>query len=641
MSSTQRPRRRLALRDNAPRTGRQALAVAGLWLLIAIAAALGAILVLIDVRPHLARAVGSPLLVLLSVLAMMLASESAARWLDGRYSRAGGLLYWFATSVVALTGVVATGAAMTLLLRDHPGFWNVARDFALDLGVGLLAGVIATAVVLVLSTSLAGGMYRAQRRLGLHQRAVRWSPPSREADERLGARVARQLLRGAVLGAAGLLLSALSTALLTKDHTRGAEAPAPSTHSALLTVIVPLLLWFLGTGLVWLLLARRPPSEREHITKPHPRVRHGTHAAAFAILLLAGAGWAGATIVKHRAEHSLWKGSTAVTAVPVSDRQWSVQSAYVAQRFEPSFRLTTHERWRPTTVSWYLRQGGPATSPTRACEPHGCYQIHGRGCDDANPPPNCAPSGAAEPALYYRYVEEGDAGDQPASPLGSWKLIQYWIFYNYDSLGAGAITQWHQADWEQVSVLVRRTGTSVQPVEVAFSEHCYGARLPAERVRWSRGSHPVVYVGEGSHANYPRPVSVPVRQLRCSLGLTPRYFGVAGLFFVPAVDGASLELPVAYLLGLRDGTTPDRAVRTLPLISLPDTPAVSSFRGYWGLDNNLSLIGIGPARTGAGPPAPPNQGPWKEPLVKMLCSDSWLHTAPIDRSETSWICPGA
>jgi len=85
----------------------------------------------------------------------------------------------------------------------------------------------------------------------------------------------------------------------------------------------------------------------------------------------------------------------------------------------------------------------------------------------------------------------------------------------------------------------------------------------------------------------------------------------------------------------------DRAVRTLPLISLPATPTVSSFRGYWGLDNNLSLIGIGPARTGAGPPAPPNQGPWKEPLVKMLCSDSWLHTAPIDRSETSWICPGA
>jgi hypothetical protein len=218
-------------------------------------------------------------------------------------------------------------------------------------------------------------------------------------------------------------------------------------------------------------------------------------------------------------------------------------------------------------------------------------------------------------------------------------VIQYWIFYNYDSLAAGAITQWHQSDWEQVSVLVQHNGMSVRPVEVAFSEHCYGARLPAERVEWTDVSHPVVFVGSGSHANYSRPVSVPVRQLRCSLGLTPRYFGVAGLFFVPAFDGTSLELPVAYGIGLRDRANRARLTPPLRLLYLPATPAVSSFGGYWGLDNNLTFLHIGRLRTSAGPPAPPKQGPWRNPFASMLCAGTWLSTAPSRRAETSWICP--
>jgi hypothetical protein len=37
---------------------------------------------------------------------------------------------------------------------------------------------------------------------------------------------------------------------------------------------------------------------------------------------------------------------------------------------------------------------------------------------------------------------------------------------------------------------------------VAFSEHCYGAVVPAAKVQW-QGTHPVSYVALGSHANYP------------------------------------------------------------------------------------------------------------------------------------------
>lgn len=256
----------------------------------------------------------------------------------------------------------------------------------------------------------------------------------------------------------------------------------------------------------------------------------------------------------------------------------------------------------------------------------------------ADPPAGCAPSGSSDPALYYRYFDSEDPIHKPRAPAGSWKLIEYWIFYNYDSLHAGALTQWHQADWEQVSVLVRREARTARAVEVAFSEHCYGARLPAERVKWA-GSHPLVFVAQGSHANYPRPVSVPARQLRCSLGLTTRYLGVAGLFYAPGFDGTALELPVEYVAGIRDHATRGRPIARLRLLDLRHSPEVTGFHGFWGLDNKLVVFGIGPRTTGAGPPAPSTQGPWKQPFAQMLCDKRWLHMARAGRSETGWVCP--
>jgi hypothetical protein len=230
-------------------------------------------------------------------------------------------------------------------------------------------------------------------------------------------------------------------------------------------------------------------------------------------------------------------------------------------------------------------------------------------------------------------------GDHPPSASGgAWTVIEYWIFYNYDSLHTWPVTQWHQADWEQVSVLVQRRGTSVRPAEMAFSEHCYGARLPAARVQWTGDgrSHPVVFVGQGSHANYPRPVSVPVRQLRCSLGVAPRYLGVAGLFFSPAIDGSRLEIPVAYLIGLRDAAGPRRPTSTPTLLPLHSANEIPSHVSYWGLDNNLSPLQIGRLRSSAGPPAPQRQGPWDQPFKSMFCNDRWLSEDP--RAVSAWMC---
>jgi hypothetical protein len=576
------------------------------------------------------RIVIDVILVALIITALMLASDTVERWLG--WSGWGRRLQWLTTSIVVLSVVVVIGAPTSLLLPDRPGTSNVVIDFLVDIGLGALAGVIATGIVLFAAAALGQVIWWAQCQLGLGSRADRWRGPTHSWK-----RVLREIGRGAALGSVGLVLTAICTALVTTataNPTGAADTPVPRETSVLLTVGLPVLLWFAGTGAVWLLFARRHGDR----LKPHRRLLHGTHASALAVCLVVVAAWIAAADLEAHAGHELWSGAAvAVPAVSVTRQQASPLSPYLAQRFEPQLWLASGEHWDPTEVTWYVRQNPRPNTRSSFCKTAGCYEIS-LSCDSSNPGP-CAPSGAGDPALYYRYVTAGtDAKDQLPSAAGAWTLIQYWIFYNYDSLQTWAVNQWHQSDWEQVSVLVRRRGNIVRPVEVAFSEHCYGARVPAERVRWSAGSHPVVYVGRGSHANYPRPISVPVRQLRCSLGLTPRYLGIAGLFFSPAVDGSRLEIPLAYLAGLRDHANGARPVPPPKLVALDTARAINSFRGYWGLDNNLSPFGILRLRASAGPPAPQTQGSWITPFRSMLCNGRWLRAPAVRRSEIAWVC---
>jgi hypothetical protein len=86
-------------------------------------------------------------------------------------------------------------------------------------------------------------------------------------------------------------------------------------------------------------------------------------------------------------------------------------------------------------------------------------------------------------------------------------VLQYWYFY-YDDVysyfypPSDAIWQAHEGDWEVVNVVL---SADEQPVEVAYSQHCLGQRRAwSTTPRW-RGTHPVVYVALGSHANYLAP----------------------------------------------------------------------------------------------------------------------------------------
>lgn len=605
--ASRRPRFRLSEETPRPR----ALAFAALWFGVAVAATVGEMLVAVHLSSVAWRVVIVVALILISTTSLMLASDDVEACLTGRLSGWGARLQWFTTSVVLLTVVVVLGAAAGLLSPDQPGASTLFMDLGIDLVLGVVSAAVAVLLILIAAEGLGKAIWWFQSRLG---RTERWQAPAFS-----WGRLGRQYGRAVALTLAGLLLSVIFTALITSG--------------TWLSAVGPLLLWFAGTGAVWWLLSRW----RNHEIQSHRRVIHGTHASALAICLVIVAAFLTAASLESRARDRLWSGRTGpVPVVPITDQQASLDSPYLAQRFEPQLWLANGESWHPTEVTWYVQNDPkPNVDPPFCNTKNGCREIS-KACDTPTPGA-CAPSGVNDPALYYRYVNSSNANPldhRPAAPPGSWTLIQYWVFYNYDSLDTASITQWHQSDWEQVSVLVMRRGNAVRPVAVAFSEHCYGAILPASRVRWFGYSHPVAYVGLGSHAHYPRRISVPVRQLRCSLALTPRYFGVAGLFFSPAVDGSRLEIPVAYVSGLRDHTSRIQPLPLPKLVPMGSVPAISSFKGAWGLDNNLRLFGLWTQATSAGPPAPPTQGPWTHPFLKMLCNNHWLEAPGVPR----WVC---
>ena len=96
---------------------------------------------------------------------------------------------------------------------------------------------------------------------------------------------------------------------------------------------------------------------------------------------------------------------------------------------------------------------------------------------------------------------------------GGWICLNYWFFYYYDDWRTGfdGVND-HEADWENLSVFLYETEAGyLEPEWVVFSCHDFtGDDL---RRRWDDreqleivgDTHPVAYVGAGSHAHYYRP----------------------------------------------------------------------------------------------------------------------------------------
>ena len=146
-----------------------------------------------------------------------------------------------------------------------------------------------------------------------------------------------------------------------------------------------------------------------------------------------------------------------------------------------------------------IRYHNGVVKPDRAWR--GYRDIVGKqGIDEDDEYPHCA---------YVHFVYGGQG-----SQYAGLTAIQYWLFYYYNDWRTS-----HAGDWEHVVVVLKDSSdgqiTSHRPYVCAYSAHHGGYRLdwrhvekvyddgnPESQGEQNPALHPVVYVANGSHANY-------------------------------------------------------------------------------------------------------------------------------------------
>ena len=75
--------------------------------------------------------------------------------------------------------------------------------------------------------------------------------------------------------------------------------------------------------------------------------------------------------------------------------------------------------------------------------------------------------------------------------------LQYWFCYYFDDWA-----NIHEADWESITIFLRRHSAAWRPLGATYSVHENGVRRHWKDIERIEDTHPVVYVASGSHASY-------------------------------------------------------------------------------------------------------------------------------------------
>jgi len=209
-------------------------------------------------------------------------------------------------------------------------------------------------------------------------------------------------------------------------------------------------------------------------------------------------------------------------------------------------------------------------------------------------------SDAADTFPYYAHVTTD----------GGYLVIQYWFFYPMNDWRTSfAGVNDHEADWEQVTVYLAEStaprsspdgawpaGTGEPSASwVAFSSHGdAGADLRRRSddpdVEWVDGTHPVVYVGAGSHSGAYLPGDYLVRVEPPALGGLFHLLTRARDFLMPWLrnrGGHGVGIPyVDYKRGDGRELGPGTSHPWCPVLITSRTPWVRDYRGLWGLDTD-------------------------------------------------------
>ena len=258
-----------------------------------------------------------------------------------------------------------------------------------------------------------------------------------------------------------------------------------------------------------------------------------------------------------------------------------------------------------TTIDPDPQPGSLPRRPTAACTELGldpCYRLNQAAC---------TPAGGVEAEACYRSAW---LADDPRNVVytrvkrtATRLVLQYWYFsyddlYSYDYPQDDLFWQAHEGDWEVVSVELAR-GTQ-DPLLVAYSQHCTG-RVRSLGAAEHIGTHPVVHVAIGSHANLFSQGSQPVDP-SCIPAQALQILQANGL---PAPVDRSGAGP-AYGPASVAGVTPT-ALRRMGSAKTP----WMAFAGTWGEDQVFHAPPpIGTVALGTSPASPALTQLWQHPL---------------------------
>jgi hypothetical protein len=295
--------------------------------------------------------------------------------------------------------------------------------------------------------------------------------------------------------------------------------------------------------------------------------------------------------------------ATALVPVAGGTRAASPSLSTLLARHVPILVLHPAERFRPVAVEGFLAESDTQRKTESGWEPvDGPLPAGDTGLRLDHRSCRAIEGVAASPCYAQAQAAHGIAPVVYGAAFRTKSRIdlQYWLWYPYNdyspTLPAGELWQVHEGDWEAVSVILDASG---KPHLAGYSQHGAGKRREWARVP-RRGTHPLVYVGLGSHANYFEPGQIP---------LDPR-----------TIDPVFIRVIRAYGVKPVEHTGKGPTVRPRLVRVGVDTPPWMAFAGTWGEDGYVHFPGNAPIASGAGPRGPAFHEQWQHPVKEVL---SW------------------
>ena len=322
----------------------------------------------------------------------------------------------------------------------------------------------------------------------------------------------------------------------------------------------------------------------------------------------------------------------------------SMDDEALGRAYAPLLLFSKASLWSPVTVDDYVSRAGdaltirnwekqsvgraelPTLTDCPTIVPVPCYTIS-TGCTDGDAECAQAISPPADGerredgAVYVRVIHRGaprpDRSPNAFDDVGPYggqvqTIVQYWFFYAFDDwispVIAGQLRQYHEADWEAVTIGFSKT----KPLFVGFSQHCGGEWYPWEDVRVTEKTRTVVAVAEGSQANYRFP----------NPSQAPDWTGCANL-------PARTTTLVSYASNIRDRTSADWSWSApadgFEFVDARDFPMNVVAR--WAPYSRTELQTLHKTHPlggdAAGPATPSTQRLWREPMRTIFTGTTW------------------